>query len=100
MKDFNGALNDYNNAIKLKPDYAIAYNNRGNVKFNLKNYRGAIMDYSYAIKFKSKGPSKIFTNRGVSKELIGDIQGACKDWSVAARLGNSNAKKWILEQCK
>ena len=27
------------------------------------------MDYSYAIKFKSKGPSKIFTNRGVSKEL-------------------------------
>ena len=100
IKDFNGALIDYNNAIKLKPDYAIAYNNRGNVKFNLKNYRGAIMDYSYAIKFKSKGPSKIFTNRGVSKELIGDLKGACKDWSVAARLGNRNAQKWILEQCK
>ena len=89
----------YNSALKIRPDYAIAYNNRGNIKYNLKDFKGAINNYTKAIKFKAKGPVKIFTNRGVSKESLGDIKGACNDWKVAARLGGKNAQKWILEQC-
>ena len=51
------------------------------------------------LNLKLRGQLKIFTNRGVSKESLGDIKGACNDWKVAARLGGKNAQKWILEQC-
>jgi tetratricopeptide (TPR) repeat protein len=30
--DLDGAIADYNEAIRLKPDYAGAFNNRGNVR--------------------------------------------------------------------
>jgi tetratricopeptide (TPR) repeat protein len=33
---YQEAIADYNQAIKLKPDYADAYNNRGSAKYDLK----------------------------------------------------------------
>ena len=46
LKDYTGAITDYNKAIQLKPDYAAAYNNRGAAKSKLEDYRGAIADYN------------------------------------------------------
>ena len=40
---------DYNKAIKLNPQDAKAYNNRGNAKARLKQYNEAIKDYNQAI---------------------------------------------------
>ena len=50
--DYQGAIADYNQAIKIKPDYALAYNNRGNAKYNLGDKQGAIADYNQAIQIK------------------------------------------------
>ena len=47
-KDYLGALQDYNKAIKLDPDYSNAYYNRGLSKSELKNYSGAMQDYNKA----------------------------------------------------
>ena len=35
LKDYKGAIADYTKAIEIDPDYAAAYNNRGNVKYSL-----------------------------------------------------------------
>jgi tetratricopeptide (TPR) repeat protein len=48
--DNQGAIADFNQAIKLKPDNDIAYYNRGLFKNDLKDYQGAIADYNQAIK--------------------------------------------------
>ncbi|MDB9432010.1 tetratricopeptide repeat protein [Microcystis aeruginosa] len=39
---------DYNQATNIKPDYALAYYNRGLAKYNLGDYQGAIADYNQA----------------------------------------------------
>lgn len=45
---------DYNQAIKIKSDYANAYNNRGNAKKNLGDKQGAINDYNQAAQLYSQ----------------------------------------------
>ena len=37
-----GAIEDYNKAIEINPQYADAFNNRGNVKNDLGDKQGAI----------------------------------------------------------
>jgi len=38
--DYKGAIQDYNKAIELNPNYAKAYNYRGGAKSYLQDYRG------------------------------------------------------------
>lgn len=49
LKDYAGAIADYNKAIEQKPQSAATYNNRGNAKKNLGDYAGAMADYNKAI---------------------------------------------------
>ena len=44
------AIQHYDEAIRLKPDDAGAYNNRGNAKYELGLYKEAIQDYDEAIR--------------------------------------------------
>ena len=47
--DFEGALKNFDRAIKLNPDYADAYNNRASVRHELGDDPGAQKDYTEAI---------------------------------------------------
>jgi len=47
--DFEGALENFDRAIKLNPDYADAYNNRASVRHELGDDPGAQKDYTEAI---------------------------------------------------
>ncbi|MGE4597046.1 MAG: tetratricopeptide repeat protein [Methylophilaceae bacterium] len=49
LKDYSGAIADYNKAIEINPNHADAYYNRGIAKDNLEDYYGAIADYTKAI---------------------------------------------------
>ncbi|TRV66973.1 MAG: tetratricopeptide repeat protein, partial [Microcystis panniformis Mp_MB_F_20051200_S6] len=65
LGDKQGAIADYNQAIKIKPDYAAAYNNRGNAKSDLGDKQGAIADYNQAIKIKPDY-ADAYNNRGIA----------------------------------
>ena len=49
LGDDKGAIADYDQAIKLKPDYADVYMVRGVVRRKLGDTKGAIADYQKAL---------------------------------------------------
>ena len=59
------ALSYYDKVISLKPDYAEAYNNRGNVLLDMKRYDDAILSYERAFALKPDFP-EAYNNRGIA----------------------------------
>ncbi len=50
LKDYQGALVDFNQAITIDPKNADAYSSQGAAHQELKDYRLALSDYNQAIK--------------------------------------------------
>ena len=67
-------------------------------KIEFKDYYGAISDYTKAIEIDPKY-ADVYRNRGISKELIEDMKGACADWRKASDLGVEDAANWVRDQC-
>ena len=82
--DYYGALDDYNQAIQIDPQYAIVYTNRGWLKHDkLGDYQGALHDYNLAIQLDPQY-ALAYNNRGWLKhDLLGDYQGALQDYNLA-----------------
>jgi len=91
--EFTLALADYNKAVELKPDAAIAFLNRGKTHYNLKSFDKAVADFDKSIELDPKG-SLAFLNRGISQERLGNSKKAIADYQKAVALdaGNENAK--------
>jgi tetratricopeptide (TPR) repeat protein len=83
--DYQGAIIDCTEAIRLKPDYAEAYMRRGTVYSTLEKYADALHDFNKSISFKSDY-AYAYNNRGVTKYKTGDKTGAFADYSVAIHL--------------
>ncbi len=75
----------YTKALKLKPDFTGALNNRGNVYRNAGNYEKAMADYTQAIKLKPDF-SDAFNNRGIAYGGIGKDKEAIADYTQAIKL--------------
>ncbi len=96
---YQAAIEDYTQAIQLFPKYAMAYNNRGWVKYLLGKskvdqgdaaeaqqlYQTAIDDYTEAIKID---PQHVLAhyNRGNAKKALGQSNQAQKDFAKAKEL--------------
>lgn len=85
------AISDYDNAIKLKPDYADSYLNRGMSKEAAQDFDGAIADYSEVVKIDPKY-AKAYYARGRAYEAKGDLKQALASLEEAAKLVPNNAK--------
>lgn len=83
--EFEAALADYNEAIRIDPNYAKAYNNRGLVRSDLGDFQAAIADYSEAIRL-NPNLALAYNNRGLVRRNLGDKQGALADYNEAIRL--------------
>ena len=84
-EDPEDALAAYAEAIRLKPDYAEAYNNRGAVKDALGRHDDAIADYDEAIRLKPDY-AEAYNNRGAVKDALGRHDDAIADYDEAIRL--------------
>jgi tetratricopeptide (TPR) repeat protein len=85
--DNQGAINDYNETIRLNPKNADAYLCRGNAKSALGNKEGAISDFNEVIRI-NPNHSIAYSNRGNEKKDLGDNQGAITDYTESIRLKN------------
>ncbi len=84
-KDYQGAIEDYNQAIKINPNYTDAYKNRGIARSDLGDKKGAIEDYNQAIKINPNF-DKAYNNRGIARSALGDKKGAIEDLNQAIKI--------------
>jgi tetratricopeptide (TPR) repeat protein len=84
------AINHYNEAIRISPDYVNAYFNRGIAYGNLGNYQQTIKDSGKAIELNPQHADAYF-NRGIAYGNLGNYQQTIKDSDKAIQLNPQHA---------
>jgi lipoprotein NlpI len=87
-KNFDQAINNYGECIKLNPKLVKAYNNRGVAYVETKQYDQAIADFSKAIELDSTN-GKAYNNRAIAYWYKGEIHKVRQDVQKAQSLGIS-----------
>lgn len=82
--DYDRAIADFNQAIRLDPKDATAFSNRGMAYGRKGQYDRAIEDFDQAIRLDSKFAAA-FNNRGKAYELKGQHDRAIENYSEAIR---------------
>jgi tetratricopeptide (TPR) repeat protein len=84
-EDREGAIADYDQAIRLNPQLAVAYYNRGITRYNKRDVDGAIADYDQAIRLNPRY-ADAYNNRGLARYSTGNVDTAMADYVQAIRL--------------
>ncbi len=87
---YEGAIADFNQAIRLDSDYADAYYGRGNAYRRQGNYERAIADYTQAIRLDSNYAGA-YVLRGNAYYDQGNYERAIADYTEALRLNPNYA---------
>ena len=93
LQQYPQAMQDYNKAISIKPNFYKAYNNRGNVYFDQKNFQMAIKDYNKAISI-NRSYRYAYLNRGLAYYEMKKKNLACNDLKRACQLGDCDGLNW------
>ena len=95
LKEYDKAINDFNNALALKPEYAWAYGSRGLVYRSLNENQRAIADFDRAIELNPKY-AWAYGSRGRAYHLLKNFQQAIDDFDHVIELDPRNT--WAYEQ--
>jgi tetratricopeptide (TPR) repeat protein len=82
--DLDEKIRFYSEAIRLDPDDADSYYNRGDARYENGDMNGALQDYNRGIGHKPDATA--YVNRGVLRKMKGDVEGALQDYNEAIRL--------------
>lgn len=103
-KDFSGALEYFDKAIELKPDFAYAYSNRGLAKLNLNDIKGAFKDLRRSLELDNSN-SYAHKNLGLIYLKDGQKKNACEQFLKSLELGYSEmydneVEKLLKDHCE
>ncbi|GAB4287560.1 MAG: hypothetical protein Fur0025_21130 [Oscillatoriaceae cyanobacterium] len=88
--DKQGAIQEFNSAIKLNPNNAEAYYKRANALYDMGDYQDAINDYTAALKINPSYVNSYF-NRGLTYYEMGKYREAIADYTMAIKLDPKDA---------
>ncbi len=95
------AVSAYDMVLRLKPDFAEAYYNRGTAKTFIAEYEAAIADFDEAIRLKPEFV-EVYYNRGAAKLALNQSASARPDFQTALKLakqqGHDNIKVNIVQR--
>ena len=90
--DFDIMLRDYDQVIRLQPDFSFAYYNKANILCTQRNWQAAIDNYTRAIEADNDF-AEAFFNRGLTYIYIDEVEQGLADLSRAGELGIYQAYK-------
>ncbi len=90
LGDYEGAIDDFTQAINIDPKNANAYNNRGYIKYQIERYKDATDDFNEAIKI-DPSTALFYNNRGNLKCTLKKYQLAVNDYNEAIKIESNNA---------
>ena len=98
---YDRAIQDFDQAIKLNPESALPYHSRGRAYWEKKNYDGAIADYSKALKLDPiKGGAPVIGNayleRGTAYLNKKDYDRALADYSKAIKVDPKGSFAYLI----
>ncbi len=91
--NFTAAIALYNEAIRLKPDFPYAYNERGVAQDNLGQYEDAIASFNEAIRLKPDFPDA-YNNRGKAQCNLGQYEDAIASFDSGLTLKRDDWQAW------
>ena len=81
LKDYKGAIKDYQEAIKLDPEYTDAWYGKAICESILERYDKALADYNKAAELDPSNKDVIFNRAYYVKQKTGDYKGAIEDYN-------------------
>ena len=84
--DWTGAIKDFNDAAKIKPDMGEAYVNRGAVAIGQHRYADSLPDLNKGLQLGVEEPAKVYFNRALAYEGLDDAKSAYFDYQKAVEL--------------
>ncbi len=90
LEEPKAALNSFQEAIKINPQSALAWKNRGDALFNLERYRAALFAYDKALHISPNNP-KIWQGRGEALYRLERFEAAVTAYDKALQLNPKDA---------
>lgn len=87
--DLDEKIRLFSEAIRAKPDFGKAHNNRGQSRYLRGDHSGAVKDLTEAVRLMPDSAVPLYNRAGVRAER-GDLPGAIDDCTTAIRLDPSN----------
>jgi tetratricopeptide (TPR) repeat protein len=85
IEDFQGAIDDFNQLIRLRPNHWAGYRRRGDARLKIGDFQGAIDDASAAIRIDSQNFGG-YWSRSLGYLLLKDYNQALADANTAIQL--------------
>jgi tetratricopeptide (TPR) repeat protein len=92
-RNYSMALNHYDQAIKIDPNYTDAWNNKGIALHNLRKFKEAIDCCDMAIKI-NPNYTDAWNNKGVSLGKLGKYKEAIEFYDMAMKIDPNLARAW------
>lgn len=89
--NFQGAIEDYTECLKVDPGFWKAYINRGTARNKIQDYMGAVEDFDAMLRIDSTW-ANAYINRALSKRMLKDFEHSMKDYDRAMRLKPGDAE--------
>jgi tetratricopeptide (TPR) repeat protein len=90
LGDSKSAMADYDQALRINPNFLLGYNNRGGARFRSRDYQGAMADFDRVLRINPNYASG-YGDRGVVRYALGDYQGAIADHNQALKINPNDA---------
>jgi tetratricopeptide (TPR) repeat protein len=94
--DFKGAIQDFDQALQINPQFAEAYYKRGVARFDLGDHPGAIADYTQALQLNPESIEN-YCGRSLARLAMGNPQGAIEDANQVLQLKSNHAPACNLQ---